>query len=83
MIICNYDDYLGIGISALVLLILCCYIFGLSIGLCCSVSSGAKWLMAAVYLTALLSWAITALVTVLFFTGSTGWCNIILKRNLQ
>ena len=67
----GYAYYTGIGISALVLLLICCYIFGLSIGLCCSVSGGAKWLLAAVYLTALLTWAVFAMVAVLFIAGST------------
>ena len=57
--------------SSLLLLVLCCYVFGLSIGLCCSVSAGAGWLLAAVYLTALLSWAVSTLVAVLFLAGST------------
>ena len=69
--------------SALVLFVLCCYIFGLSIGICCSVSTGAEWLLAAVYITILLTWAISALITVLFFAGSIGWCNMILHLNLN
>ena len=92
----NYIYYIGLGMSCLVLLILCCYVFGLFYGFCgkrpgnvygddcCNRGTGANWLLAAVYLTFLFSIVLLSVTTIQFLIGSTAdkvACNSLMNPN--
>ena len=92
----NYIYYIGLGMSCLVLLILCCYVFGLFYGFCgkrpgnvygddcCNRGTGANWLLAAVYLTFLFSIVLLLVTTIQFLIGSTAdkvACNSLMNPN--